>query len=197
LNVTVTGPKSTGFVTAFPDGTARPTTSSSNFVAGQTVADLVIVPVGVDGKVDLFNGSPGSTNLVADVVGYFRATGGDTYVPLTPSRAFDTRQSAPIGARDSIDEIPLSVDLSGGVVMNMTVTGGQQPGFLLVGPSPLPAGLTSTASTLNWDHAGETIANLAIPSATGSYLSVFNGSSGTTNVIGDVLGYFDPTTPQP
>ncbi|HEY3751532.1 MAG TPA: PKD domain-containing protein [Pseudonocardiaceae bacterium] len=197
LNVTVTGPKSTGFITAFPDGTARPTTSSSNFVTGQTVADLVIVPVGADGKVDLFNGSPGTTDLVADVVGYFQAKGGDTYVPMAPSRAFDTRQSAPIGARKSVDEPSLPDDLSGGVVMNLTVTGGQQVGFLLVGPSPLPAGLTSTASTLNWDHVGETIANLAIPTSAGPFVSVFNGSNGTTNAIGDVLGYFDPTTPQP
>jgi PKD repeat protein len=200
LNVTVTGPTLGGFVAVFPDGIAMPNTSSSNFVAGQTVANLVIVPVGADGKVDLTNSSDGRTNLVADVVGYFRTAGGSTYVPLAPSRFLDTRTSSgPVKSRTAVEVFTPVPDLSGGAVVNMTVTGAQQGGYVLVGPSPLPAGLISTASTLNWDHPGQTIANLAIPSSSGSppMLSIYNGSAGTTNVIGDVLGYFDATTSQP
>jgi len=37
------------------------------------VPNLVVVPVGADGKVALFNGSTGSTQLVGDVAGYFRS----------------------------------------------------------------------------------------------------------------------------
>ena len=57
LNVTVTQPTRAGWVTVFPDGTSRPATSNVNFVAGATVANLVVVPVGSDGSVDLYNGS--------------------------------------------------------------------------------------------------------------------------------------------
>jgi len=71
LNVTVTAPSRAGFITAYPNGTARPTASNLNFVAGQTVPNLVVVPVGVDGKVALTNGSAGTVQLVADVLGYF------------------------------------------------------------------------------------------------------------------------------
>jgi hypothetical protein len=71
LNVTVAGSTSSGFVSVWADGATRPTTSNLNFVTGQIVPNLVIAPVGADGKVDLYNGSPGSTSLVADVAGWF------------------------------------------------------------------------------------------------------------------------------
>ncbi|MBP0453197.1 N-acetylmuramoyl-L-alanine amidase [Kitasatospora sp. RG8] len=54
-----------------PHGTARPDVSNLNFTAGQTRANLVVVPV-VDGRVTLFN-HWGSTHVVADLSGYFAA----------------------------------------------------------------------------------------------------------------------------
>ena len=74
LTVTVTQPGRAGYLTAYPDGGARPTVSNLNFTAGQTVANLVIVPVGADGKIRLYNGSPGTVQLIADIAGYYRAS---------------------------------------------------------------------------------------------------------------------------
>ena len=48
--------------------------SNLNFTAGQTVPNLVIVPVGADGKIRLYNGSPGTVQLIADIAGYYRAS---------------------------------------------------------------------------------------------------------------------------
>ncbi len=70
FNLTVTNPRSFGFVSAFPSGTTRPDASNLNFDTGQTVANSVTVPVGADGKVILFNRSSGTTHLIADVSGY-------------------------------------------------------------------------------------------------------------------------------
>ncbi len=70
LNVTVTEPSSTGFLTAWPGGEGRPLASNLNYVSGQTVPNLVVVKVGAGGVVDLFN-STGSTHVVADVAGWF------------------------------------------------------------------------------------------------------------------------------
>jgi hypothetical protein len=70
LNVTVTEPSSFGFLTVYPDGQGRPFASNLNWSAGQTVPNLVIVPV-VNGKVDFYNGSTGTVHLVADLAGYF------------------------------------------------------------------------------------------------------------------------------
>ncbi len=70
LNVAVTepvGPES--FLTLFPAGTARPLASNLNFVAGETVPNLVIVRV-QNGKVAIYN-NVGSTHVVADVQGWF------------------------------------------------------------------------------------------------------------------------------
>ena len=57
LNVTATQPTAPGHLTVYPDGVARPTTSSLNFSAGETIPNLVVAPVGADGKVDFYNGS--------------------------------------------------------------------------------------------------------------------------------------------
>ena len=72
LNVTVTEPTFAGFVTVWPTGGTMPLASTLNFVAGQTVPNLVMVKLGNGGQVSLFN-SAGSSHLLADVVGYVRS----------------------------------------------------------------------------------------------------------------------------
>jgi hypothetical protein len=52
-------------------------------VAGQTVANLVIAPVGADGKVALYNGSVGTVQLLADVSGYFTDTANPSAATIT------------------------------------------------------------------------------------------------------------------
>jgi hypothetical protein len=69
LNVTAVSPTTSGFVTAYAGGTSRPATSNINVAAKQVVANLVIVPVGANGTVTLY--ASASTNLVADVAGYY------------------------------------------------------------------------------------------------------------------------------
>jgi hypothetical protein len=70
LNVTVTQPSAAGNITVWANGTARPWASNLNFARGQTVANLVVAPVGTNGLVSLYNGSPGSVQVIADVAGY-------------------------------------------------------------------------------------------------------------------------------
>jgi outer membrane protein assembly factor BamB len=70
LNVTVTEPSAGSFLTAWPGGEVRPVASNLNFVAGQTVPNLVVVKVGATGQVDLFN-NRGTTHVVVDVAGWF------------------------------------------------------------------------------------------------------------------------------
>jgi hypothetical protein len=70
LNVTVINPKSGGYITAYPSTAPRPTASNLDFSAGQTVPNMVMVSAG-NGTVDLFNASAGTTDLIADLFGYF------------------------------------------------------------------------------------------------------------------------------
>jgi len=70
INLTAAQPDSVGWVTVWPAGQARPATSSLNLTAGRDVANLVVAMLGVDGVVKLYN-SRGTTDLVADLVGWF------------------------------------------------------------------------------------------------------------------------------
>jgi len=72
INIAVTEPTAPGYLTAWAEGTPRPGTSNLNFVPGQTVPNLVIVPVSpTTGKIQLYN-SAGNTHIVGDITGYYR-----------------------------------------------------------------------------------------------------------------------------
>ena len=54
-NVTATGATAESFLTAYPEGATRPLASNLNFKAGQTVPNLVTVPLSASGAIDLYN----------------------------------------------------------------------------------------------------------------------------------------------
>jgi hypothetical protein len=72
-------------------GTATPLASNLNFVAGQTVPNLVIAKVGADGKVAVYN-SAGSRHIIFDVVGWSGISRPGRLVP--PSTSSVTNGSA-------------------------------------------------------------------------------------------------------
>jgi hypothetical protein len=71
LNVTVTNPTAASFLTVFPGGTAWPTASNLNFVAGQTIPNMVMVPVGPGNTVTFYN-NVGTVDVIADLLGYYK-----------------------------------------------------------------------------------------------------------------------------
>ena len=72
LNVTAVEAQSTGWVTVYPCGEAKPTASSLNYKKGGTIANAVISKVGAGGKVCLYTEK--STHLLVDVNGWFPRT---------------------------------------------------------------------------------------------------------------------------
>ena len=82
LNVTVTQATVGGFITVWPTGAPRPTASSLNMTANETIPNAVIAKLGVGGKVSLYNDT-GDSQLVADITGYTRADG--HYIGLSPA----------------------------------------------------------------------------------------------------------------
>lgn len=73
LNLAVTRATAPGYITAYPNGTARPVASNVNFTKAATRANLVTVPLGTDGRVAFYNGSSGTTQLIGDIAGYYLA----------------------------------------------------------------------------------------------------------------------------
>ena len=70
LNTTATNGTSGSFLTVYPAGVTRPTSSSLNFAAGQTIPNLVLVGSNGSGVVNVYN-ELGSVDVIADAVGYF------------------------------------------------------------------------------------------------------------------------------
>jgi hypothetical protein len=71
-NFTVTDTTASSFLTVWPNGTTRPNASDLNWVAGETVPNLVVVQLGSGGANDAFN-LAGSTDAIVDVEGYYTA----------------------------------------------------------------------------------------------------------------------------
>ena len=96
VNLTVTEPSATGYITGYANGSQRPPTSNVNFEAKQTTSTLAVLPVGTDGRIALYNGSPGATQLVADIAGYSL---GDAVAPpvSAPSPARSASGTCPVG----------------------------------------------------------------------------------------------------
>src|SRR5664279_594107 len=70
LNITVVSPQSGGYITSWQSGVGAPNASTLNFSQGQTVANAAKVLLGSDGKIQFYNGSGGTVQLIADVTGY-------------------------------------------------------------------------------------------------------------------------------
>ena len=194
FNLTVAEAKSYGFITAYASGTGRPNASNLNFSAGQVLANLVIVPVGADGRVNLYNRSPGATQLVADVSGYY--LGGPPGSPgafraVGPSRFLDTRNSGPVPPDSSVtfpvagvNGLPANVSA---VVFNMTVADARSFGFITAYASGT---VRPDASNINF-NTGQIVPNLVtVPVGADGKVSLYNRSSGFTQLIADVSGYY-------
>lgn len=208
MNVTITEPEGNGYLTAYPTGVPRPTASNINFSRGETFPNRVIVPVGPDGKVRIFNGSSGSVHVVIDVGGWFSdgtdagADGGEIHA-VTPARIADTRigSRSPYPGMTLLGSTILDVMVAGqggvpamssptpptAVIVNLTVTGTSGSGFLTAFPSGVPRPL---ASDLNF-IAGTTRPNLAIVGVGSDGSIQIYGSNGYADVILDVVGWID------
>lgn len=195
MNVTVTNVTGGGYLAVYPNETASGTTvttpnvSNLNFSVGQTVANMVMVPVGKDGKVDFFNGAiSGSTDVIADIAGYYTAgTSGDVYHPLGPVRVIDTRKSENAsGAIASKGTLNLALPSSyKAIISNVTVTQPASGGFVNVYPLN---GTRPNVSNVNFG-TGQTIPNMAIVQST-SGVTFYNNASGTVQLVVDLSGYF-------
>jgi uncharacterized repeat protein (TIGR01451 family) len=73
LNVTVTQPAAQGNVRLFPADQAVPSTSTLNYVTGQTRANNAVIPLSSTGELAVFVAQPVGTtvHLIIDVNGYF------------------------------------------------------------------------------------------------------------------------------
>jgi hypothetical protein len=210
-NVTASEASAPGFVSVVPTGAPPTVASNLNLeAAGQTIANLVIVPVAADGTVTLYSQS--GTHLIVDVIGYFTgATGSPSinglFVPALPLRILDTRDPGrlatygPIPPGGTIEVAPgayggLPAVGVGAEMLNVTITESVRAGYAQVYPTG--AGVPGSSSTVNVDAAGATRANATITGVTetggpGPSFSVFDYAGG--HLVADYAGYFTTASP--
>jgi len=199
LNLTAVGPTAEGYVTVWPCGSTKPSTSNVNFVKDQIVPNAVISPVDSTGKVCI--ASTAATHLVVDVNGWFGANSGLRAV--TPVRVFDTRHGtggvpvAKVGALDGsgtalevsiLSAIGQSAGAVSAVSLNVTATGtsvSKYGGYVTVYPC---GGAPPNSSNLNF-VANQSVPNAVIVpvSATGTVCFYVYGQA---DLIADVNGWF-------
>ena len=209
IDVTLTAETSGGYITAYADGTQKPVTSSTNYSTNTTITCYQIVPIGTDGDIDFYNSSPGTTQLIVDMTGYFTSdpglTGDQTYHPLPAAyRAVntgvnDTNTNLPAGTQSVTPGSPFTMNVTGvdqipttatAVAVNLTATAESGAGYLeayATGSAPA----SDTALT----YGTGSIASLAadVPLGTGGTITILPEGYGT-HVIADISGYYTNDT---
>lgn len=194
LNVTGVDASAAGYVTVWPSGTLRPVASSLNLVAGDVRPNLVVVPVGADGRVSLYTQS--GTHLLADVTGWFTdASAPDDvrglFVPVPPRRMLDTRlvPAVPLAAGGALTRriagtAVVPPGLAGAVVANITITEPSAAGYVTAWPALVGRPLASNLNVVR----DQTVANLAMVGLGGGSLALYSQSS--AHLVVDVAGWF-------
>lgn len=196
-NVTAVDPTTAMFFTVYPGGTTRPGTSNLNGAPGRPVPNLVVMGLGDDGCIEVFN-SHGETHCLVDVFGYVdtTASGGATFHPVTPARLFDSRTGDGVRAGVFAPGDHVDIDVAGragvpasgatAVVLNLTAVGPDRDGHLRVTPTGRPPAETSNVNF----GPGDTVPNLVVCEVgTGGRLTI-DAAVAATHVVGDVFGYF-------
>ncbi len=200
MNFTVTDTTLASYLTVFPADAARPLASNLNWVAGQTVPNLVEIRLNASGAVNVFNGG-GQADIIADLTGWVSAPtatpgAAGLFNAVVPARLLDTRDGtgalrAPVAGGSFVS---LQITGRGGVpssgvgavVLNLTATNVSQATYITAWPEGTSRPL---ASNLN-PSAGQTVANRVIVKVgSGGRVDLFN-AYGSADLIADVGGWF-------
>jgi hypothetical protein len=192
LNVTTVDAVTSGFVTVYPCGTNRPSTSNVNPRRGDATATSVLVELGPTHQICMYTSS--SLHLVVDMTGWFGRQGA-RYHSTTSTRLLDTRTTLRpdglTGVLRAQTELHLPVYGSAvppdarAVAINVTVTDGSAAGFVTVYPCSSQRPPTSTVNYL----AAETRANhVVVGLDQDGEVCLWN--SAAVDVVIDVEGWF-------
>jgi hypothetical protein len=182
-----------------PTEIAKPASSTINFAKGDVIANGVTVALSPTGTLSAtyLAGSGNTTDLVFDVTGYFTSdTSGATYHALPPARILDTRKNLGISGKLSANKPrDFPVWLHGNVPVeaiavtgNVTAVNSTSAWAVYVGPHQIAKPATSTVNF----KKGQVVANnLTVGlSSTGTLSATFMATSGTTDLVFDVTGYY-------
>jgi uncharacterized protein (DUF1501 family) len=195
LNVTVTEPNDSSFLTVWPAGDARPTASSVNMVPGQTVPNMVLARVGADGKISIYNNT-GSTHVVVDVIGAFADNASGRFVAIQPGRVLDTRDGTGVPAVGRVTQDPVILKMTGAmgvptsgvsaVLLNVVAVEPVGDSFITVYPSGTDRPLASNLNVVT----GQVVPNMVLARLGSDGCVALYNNAGHVDLVADVMGYF-------
>jgi hypothetical protein len=195
LTVTASRPSGSTYLSVWPAGGRKPTSSTLNLPAGATRSALAVSALGGNGLVSLSNYT-GTTELAVDVVGYYPvgSAAGQTLHPVTPFRLYDSRKDAG-GVLQKGDDRTLTMPTLSGVaparmgaaILNVTAVGATGEGDLVV---HRPGSGLDEARSLSY-APGVPVANRAVTTLSDGQLRV-NNRGAATHVVVDVVGWSAP-----
>lgn len=200
FNLTAGAATEPGFITAYPNGTSRPSASNVNLVIGKAAANAATTKLGSDGKLALYNGSAATARVSTDVAGWFSdgtPSEAGSFTSVIPGRILDTRSGlgaakAQVGANKSITidvagQKGVPVSGAGSAVLNVTVTRTGAPGFV----TAYPAGTSRPgASNVNFGAVNQTIPNLVTVKLGAGKVTLYNSSTKPVDILADVAGWY-------
>lgn len=199
LNLTVVGPAAPGYWTVWPHASGRPEVSNINIDELQSLVgpflalpNLVTVPVGTDGMVDVY-GSGGGQAIV-DLLGYYTPAASATtgrFQPLAaPARVLDTRRVSTFNAGETRTFAVPGAEGASAVAINLTALT-SSPGYWQVYPQGGAVPITSNLNSPSGANA--IVANQAIvPVDANGGITIYSESGG--DLLIDLVGAFTSAT---
>ncbi len=212
LNVTAVRSQGRGFYRVWSADAPEPEHSSMNVLDTNYNAGNQVITGVSDGRIQVFSDIGGG--LTVDVTGYFTGESAESsteglFVPFTPGRLLNTRETSGSTAGTSGQKIPandrfalkvagrLDVPETGAkaVALNITAVRADARGFV----KAYPGGASEPAtSSLNFTNPGQVVPNHAITSLNPTSGEITIQPSEQTHILVDASGYFlDADAPLP
>jgi hypothetical protein len=199
VNVTIVSPTTFGSMFLGPDPTPYPVVPTITFNKNDVTAYGSTIDTSSGSICATYMVTTGTTDLVADVTGYFTAdTSGDTYTAVDPVRLLDTRFGNGLKKAKIVANTPVTFTVAGrggiptwakAVTGNLTVVNETSKWAVYIGPAKVAKPLSSTLNFVK----GQVLANslTVILSSTGTLSATYMAASGnTTDLVFDVTGYY-------
>jgi hypothetical protein len=193
VDVRVTSPEKAGYVTVYPNGTARPGLATVQFQAGRAAENSALA---TGGTVDFYNGSAAAINLevvtygldtIMTTDGY--GTYGETYSPVTPVTVLGRTKIAgghQVGFRVAgLDHVPANAQ---DVVLDITASGGSTAGSFVTSPAGGNGDLS--ANTAGYWAKGQQVTNLVMESPGSGQVELKNAGGGAAYFSASLVGYY-------
>jgi uncharacterized delta-60 repeat protein len=188
VNLTVTAAGSPGYITAnkcSAMSTTPPPTSNANYQAGGDIANGAVVNLDPDGSFCIYTSQ--TTHLVVDIQGTYQA-GGKDLIKTAPTRVLDTRTTSKPGGNSITHVTTGSASGTTAVLVNLTVTGAEAPGYITADKCSVLSVAPQTNSNANY-QARIDVANTSVVNvdADGSFC-IYTDKS--THLIVDLQGTY-------